>query len=603
MGVTGARAQTSIAAPDLVRRVRAADSNALVGVGLGVSSGSQAWEVSQYADAVIVGSLLVKCLVDAEDAGRPAELSGLRAVVADLAGGIRRGAPQGAGTPVRRAACRSVSGTEYRGRARWALVVGVVLLLVSCTSPQPTVAHRPRPGRLLRWNLTAAAGHRIARRDPHRHLGQLLQPGDVAIQKPVVLLFFGYSHCPDVCVTVLADVAQALNRMEASDRDQIQMIFITTDPARDKPRVIASYLERFDPTFIGLTGDPLPSRPPPAGWRRHRRNAQAAERRLRGRALRAGHRIRSGTAKGVVLWTPETPIADLKDDFSLLGALPVSTTTATPSASPRRPYGCRLSLGSSSPGCCWPRACSRPSIPLDRLRPFAPMSWCRRPGHADRLGPAVPGDRVGPAAARGAAHQSRGYLQRLPARHPACGGVSVAARGLSIDCGCFGGGGPVASGETRYTSEILRDIGLLLLSLWLAWRPRTRFSLDRWNGGTPDECGFQASTGNGPPAGGGSSETPARATNWRAGRSGGSGPPCGWRHRFPGVARVRRPRQRPPAGQSAWLRWPSRTGSRSCSAKAMHRSSSPCTRTFTVRTAPSSRRSLWFGAHLSSREW
>jgi uncharacterized membrane protein YphA (DoxX/SURF4 family) len=60
--------------------------------------------------------------------------------------------------------------------------------------------------------------------------------------------------------------------------------------------------------------------------------------------------------------------------------------------------------------------------------------------------------------------------------------ISVAARGLSIDCGCFGGGGPVASGETRYTSEIVRDIGLLLLSGWLAWRPRTRFSLDRGDG-------------------------------------------------------------------------------------------------------------------------
>jgi len=98
MGVTGARTQTSVAAPDLVHRVRVADSNAVVGVGLGVSSGNQAWEVSQYADAVVVGSLLVKCLVDAEDAGRPAELSTLRAAVADLAEGIRRGAPRGSGT-------------------------------------------------------------------------------------------------------------------------------------------------------------------------------------------------------------------------------------------------------------------------------------------------------------------------------------------------------------------------------------------------------------------------------------------------------------------------------------------------------------------------
>jgi uncharacterized membrane protein YphA (DoxX/SURF4 family) len=59
--------------------------------------------------------------------------------------------------------------------------------------------------------------------------------------------------------------------------------------------------------------------------------------------------------------------------------------------------------------------------------------------------------------------------------------ISVAARGLSIDCGCFGGGGPVAAGETRYTAEIVRDIGLLVLAGWLAWRPRTRFSLDRWD--------------------------------------------------------------------------------------------------------------------------
>jgi len=90
MGVTGARTQTSSAAPALVARVRATDPSAMVGVGLGVSDGDQAREVTAYADAVIVGSALVKTLLDADDAGRPDDLSRLRALVADLADGVRR---------------------------------------------------------------------------------------------------------------------------------------------------------------------------------------------------------------------------------------------------------------------------------------------------------------------------------------------------------------------------------------------------------------------------------------------------------------------------------------------------------------------------------
>ena len=61
------------------------------------------------------------------------------------------------------------------------------------------------------------------------------------------------------------------------------------------------------------------------------------------------------------------------------------------------------------------------------------------------------------------------------------GVISAAVRGLSIDCGCFGGGGPVPAGEeTSYTLEILRDIGFLALAGYLIWRPDTPLSIDRF---------------------------------------------------------------------------------------------------------------------------
>lgn len=87
MGVTGAREASSTLGPQLVERVRAV-SGLPVGVGLGVSNGRQAAEVAAYADAVIVGSALVRCLVQAES--EAAGLSALRALTEDLAAGVRR---------------------------------------------------------------------------------------------------------------------------------------------------------------------------------------------------------------------------------------------------------------------------------------------------------------------------------------------------------------------------------------------------------------------------------------------------------------------------------------------------------------------------------
>lgn len=67
------------------------------------------------------------------------------------------------------------------------------------------------------------------------------------------LIYFGYSFCPDVCPTTLAVIAQALDKL-GGDARRIQPIFITVDPARDTPKVLADYMKAFRPDFIGLTG-------------------------------------------------------------------------------------------------------------------------------------------------------------------------------------------------------------------------------------------------------------------------------------------------------------------------------------------------------------
>lgn len=74
---------------------------------------------------------------------------------------------------------------------------------------------------------------------------------------PVTLVFFGYTHCPDICQIVMADIASTLTRLEPEQREQVGMLFVTTDPARDDEATLRAYLDRFDPTFEGLTG-PLP---------------------------------------------------------------------------------------------------------------------------------------------------------------------------------------------------------------------------------------------------------------------------------------------------------------------------------------------------------
>ncbi len=70
-----------------------------------------------------------------------------------------------------------------------------------------------------------------------------------------VALFFGYTNCPDVCPGILADMATAKRRLPADIVDDVTLILVTTDPARDTPEALKEYLARVDESFVGLTGD------------------------------------------------------------------------------------------------------------------------------------------------------------------------------------------------------------------------------------------------------------------------------------------------------------------------------------------------------------
>ena len=73
--------------------------------------------------------------------------------------------------------------------------------------------------------------------------------------KPMTLVFFGYTHCPDLCPLVMNNIAAGLNRLDDDEREQVDMVFVTTDPERDDEAALRGYLDGYGEGFIGLTGD------------------------------------------------------------------------------------------------------------------------------------------------------------------------------------------------------------------------------------------------------------------------------------------------------------------------------------------------------------
>jgi protein SCO1 len=73
-------------------------------------------------------------------------------------------------------------------------------------------------------------------------------------QRYVTLLFFGYTHCPDECPLHMANIASSLQELPTEIGEQVKVVFVTTDPARDSAPVLRAWLDNFDRRFIGLTG-------------------------------------------------------------------------------------------------------------------------------------------------------------------------------------------------------------------------------------------------------------------------------------------------------------------------------------------------------------
>ncbi len=80
------------------------------------------------------------------------------------------------------------------------------------------------------------------------------QPFDLATQGKRTLVFFGYTNCPDICQVVMSTIAAGMAKLPKSDQDALQVVFVTTDPARDTAKVLRTYLDRFNPQFLGATG-------------------------------------------------------------------------------------------------------------------------------------------------------------------------------------------------------------------------------------------------------------------------------------------------------------------------------------------------------------
>ena len=124
----------------------------------------------------------------------------------------------------------------------WALAAAAAGLLAACTESKPQYKG---------IDLTGADYARDFQLTDHNGQPRTLKD----FRGKLVVLFFGYTQCPDVCPTSMTELAEA-KRLLGPAGDKVQGLFVTVDPERDTPEVLKAYMANFDPTFLALRGTP-----------------------------------------------------------------------------------------------------------------------------------------------------------------------------------------------------------------------------------------------------------------------------------------------------------------------------------------------------------
>jgi protein SCO1/2 len=126
------------------------------------------------------------------------------------------------------------------------IAASCALALFALTACQPA----PQPPSFQATDITGAAFARDFKLTDHN--GQVRTLAD--FRGKVVAIFFGYTHCPDVCPTTLSDFAMALQQL-GPQAERVQVVFVTVDPQRDTPDLLKQFVPAFNPDFLGMYTD------------------------------------------------------------------------------------------------------------------------------------------------------------------------------------------------------------------------------------------------------------------------------------------------------------------------------------------------------------